>query len=638
MTKKYFLQIVVFFLSLNFLLAQQPPTLYMPRDVSLAYKNGTRNADGSTARFYWQNYAHYQIEMKINPPNRNIFGHEKITYINNSPDSLHTLVFSLIQNAHLPQCARNTDVDSAYFSHGFIIDSFFINGIKTEWKNPVSNFTRNKIHLLKPIATDDSIKIYFVWHYLLTASTNNQPREGVVDSTTFFLAYFYPRIAVFDDYQGWDELNFTELQEFYNDFCDYDFNVTLPKNFVMWSTGELLNANEVLQPEINKRLQIALATDSIIHIATAKENFLQQVTLQNKFNTWKWRAENVTDLAIGVSNHYLWDATSVDVDSVSHRRVSVQAAYDSSSHDFANVTKVAQFSVYNLSHVMPGVPYPYPKMTVFNGLSAMEYPMMVNDFTDDDFNDMQSLTNHEVAHTYFPFFMGINESRYAFMDEGWAAFFELYLTRLEMPKVVADKMWTDFYVKRWLNNNSPGVDLPIITPSNEMQDPSYERNSYGKPALAYLALQDLLGKELFKKCLDEFIDRWNGKHPLPYDFFNTINTVSGQNLNWFFENCFFENNFNDLKIADVFLFKGGARIDLSNPGGYAVPFDLRITFLDKTSETIHYTPAIWKEVSLKPVEKRNIRIMFNNADKKDITTIEILHDVFLDKEKKGDSW
>ena len=375
-------------------------------------------------------------------------------------------------------------------------------------------------------------------------------------------------------------------------------------------------------------------------------NYLEKNIDKNQFKilefpkpkTWKWKAENVTDVAFGISNHYLWDATSIDVDSVTHRRVSVMAAYNDSSLDFKYAARVARFTLDKLSHELPAVPYPFLKITIFNGLSAMEYPMIVNDFTDADFEDMQSLTNHEVAHSYFPFFMGINESRYAFMDEGWAAFFELMLTREEMPKNVADKMWTNFYVKRWLRDNSPGVDLPIITPSNEMHDPAYERNSYGKPALAYLALQDLLGKDLFKKCLDEYINRWNGKHPLPYDFFNTFNNVSGQNLNWFFQNWFFGNNYNDIKIDDVFLYKGGAKITMSNPGGYAVPFDLRVSFLDKTSTVVHYTPAIWKDVANKPADKRIIKIMLPNPDKKDITTIEIGHDVFLDLNKKSDSW
>jgi len=259
----------------------------------------------------------------------------------------------------------------------------------------------------------------------------------------------------------------------------------------------------------------------------------------------------------------------------------------------------------------------------------MEYPMMVNDFTDPDEHDMMSLTDHEVAHSFFPFFMGINESRYAFMDEGWAAFFELLQTREQMPVPEANALWSRFYVNRWITDNSPGVDLPIITPSNELKDPAYERNSYGKPALAYLALKDMLGDELFGKCLREYIRRWNGKHPTPYDFFNTFNNVAGKDLNWFWKNWFFENNYPDISLKEVYLHKGGVRFTLENPGGFAVPITLKLRFLDNTTALLHETPEIWKN-------KKQIQILY--ATKNNLVKVEVVHDVFLDVNLKNEVW
>ncbi|WP_432327961.1 M1 family aminopeptidase [Mucilaginibacter sp. P25] len=258
----------------------------------------------------------------------------------------------------------------------------------------------------------------------------------------------------------------------------------------------------MLQPEYAKRLKASFTSDSTINIASAAELAAHKVTAQKEMNTWTWTANDISDMAVGISDHYVWDAASVVVDDATNRRASMQAAFLDSSEDFHHAVQNGRNSLSWLSHNWPGVPYPFPKMTSFQGFADMEYPMMVNDSHTNDVRFSQFVQDHEIAHTYFPFYMGINESRYAFMDEGWATTFELLIGTSEVGKEKAEALYKNFRVDRWIHDASTAEDQPVITPSSELRG-GYGNNSYGKPSLSYLALKDMLGDQLFKKpCMD----------------------------------------------------------------------------------------------------------------------------------------
>jgi hypothetical protein len=247
-----------------------------------------------------------------------------------------------------------------------------------------------------------------------------------------------------------------------------------------------------------------------------------------------------------------------------------------------------------LSHNWPGVPYPYEKSTIVHGSADMEYPMMVNDGSTPDTTFSRFVAEHEIAHTYMPFYMGINESRYAFMDEGWATTFEYLLGTADVGRDRATAFFQEFRVNGWINDPSPLEDLPIITPADALHASAYGNNAYGKPALGYLALKDMLGDSLFRRALHGYMDRWHGKHPIPWDFFNSVNDLTGRNLDWFWDRWFFSNGYIDLGIAGVR--RTGARyvVTLENVGGFPAPVDVVATWSDGTSETFHQTSAIWE--------------------------------------------
>jgi hypothetical protein len=599
--------------------AAQTTPLYMPRDIKAAFAKGTRSPDGRPGPRYWQNRARYDITVQAAPPARDIRGRETITYVNNSPDTLKQVVLRIIQNIHKPGASRDGDASPDYLTSGVVIDTFQVAGQLKQL--PQNLGTAPGVRLPKALAPHDSVKFAVAWHFPISVESG---REGMIDPTTYFLAYFYPRIAVYDDYAGWDRLPFVDSKEFYNDFNDYTLRVKAPANYIVWATGTLQNPDQVLQKAAAKRLKQSMTSDAVIHVATAADLAKKNITAQQAMNTWVWTARDISDVTLGLSDHYVWDAASVIVDAKAKRRASVQAAYADSTVDFRQSVKNGQFALgwFSDPKNWPGVAYPFPKMTAFQGFADMEYPMMVNDSPQRDPVFAQLVQDHEIAHTWFPFYMGINESRYAYMDEGWATTFELLIGRQENGVAKADDFYKQFRVNGWIHNIATPQDLPIITPSNELKS-GYGNNAYGKPSLSYLALKDMLGDALFKKSLHEYMDRWHGKHPIPWDYFNSMSNASGQDLNWFFNNWFFTNNYIDLAVT-----ASGSTVTVQNIGGFAVPFDMQVEYADGSKATLHQSPAVWQ------ANQKQAAITLPKA----VKSVKLDGGIFMDANEKDNAW
>ncbi|MBS1660514.1 MAG: M1 family metallopeptidase [Bacteroidetes bacterium] len=616
--RKSFAVFIAFILALQ-LNAQ---TLTIPDGIQKAYDKGTRSLNGKPGKNYWQNRGRYTIALTVMPPDNTIRGTEQITYINNSPDTLKSLNMKLIVNVHRLAGRRGAAEDT---SAGIKIDEMQIRGANVPWDNATATSTNQLVDLSQPLMPHDSIKLDIKWHYNLSKRPG---RDGVIDSTTFYLAYFHPRVSVYDDYKGWDTQPHLGSLEFYNDFNDYELSVTVPHDYIVWATGMLKNPGEVLQPEIADRLQRSLTSDSTIHIATAQDLAAKAVTKQNPTNTWKWTAENVSDLAIGISNRYDWDAASVVVDNKTQRRTSMQAAFPDSSEDFHHSVQFGRNSLAWFSNNWPGVAYPYPKSNSFQGFADMEYPMMINDSHEKDLGFAELVQDHEQAHTYFPFYMGTNESYYAFMDEGWATTFEYLIGIAEKGQEAADNFYKQFRVTRWIHG-AHEKENPIITPSPDVTFGA-GNNSYGKPSLSYLALKDLLGDKLFKKALHNYMSNWNGKHPIPWDYFYSMEKGSGKDLAWFFYNWFYTPGYIDLALTKASKTSKGYTLDIKNIGGFAVPFNVIATYDDGTTESFHQTPIVWK----KDQKETSIDIKTD----KTVKSLKLDGGIFMDANVKDNEW
>lgn len=597
--------------------------LYMPRNIKAAYQKGTRSITGQPGPNYWQNHGQYNMDIKVDAETKIVSGQEEILYSNNSTDTLNVLAIRFVNNLHKPTSPRSGAVSEDFLSSGLNITSFVVDG-ETYKVDSKSWGTVGNVKLKKPLNPKSKITVKIQWDYPLSKESG---REGQIDPNSFFVAYSYPRISVYDDYNGWDRIPHTDRAEFYNDFNDYIFSVKAPKNYVVYATGDFLNPDEVLQPEIAARLKKSYDTDEVVHIATAEELKDGKVTAQKDWNTWKFKADHITDVTFALSNHYVWDGGSVIVDTKTGRRASAQAAYNpTTGKDFINSVKYNINALSWFSNNWPGIPYPYLKTIAFQGFADMEFPMMVNDSNFGDPVFAQLVQDHEVAHTYFPFYMGINETRYAYMDEGWATTFEYLIGIAEHGKQAADDFYKKFRVNNYINDKSAEEDQPVISMSDQVSGAGYGNNSYGKASLSYLALKDMLGDVLFKKALHHYMNTWNGKHPIPWDYFNSMNAGAGQNLNWFFQNWFFTNNYLDLAIGKVAAAKGKSLLTVKNTGGFAIPFDVVIIYSDGKKETLHQTPAVWK------VNQKEAVINIPSAKK--ITSVTLDNGIYVDATPK----
>ena len=600
--------------------------LYMPFNVKNAYKKGTRSMDGKPGKNYWQNTADYKIAVKLSPPARTITGTETIVYTNNSPDTISNPIIKLIINIHKPGAARQSATSADYLTEGIIIDKFTENGAEKKLRDAGAN-TSMSVRLSKPLYPKASVTMTFDWHYDVSKQSG---REGMLDSTSFFLAYFYPRVSVFDDIDGWDRMVFTDAQEFYNDFNNYELSITVPKNFVVWATGELQNESAVLQPAFISKFAASKTSDKTINVVTQADLDAKNITIQNETNTWIWTSKNITDVAACISDHYVWDAASVVVDNKTNRRASVQAAYLDKSVNFKKSVEYSHHALDWFSNNWPGVPYPFPASTVVQGFADMEYPMMANDSHMPDPTFQRFVAEHEIAHSWFPFYMGINEHRYGFMDEGWTTAFENLIGNADLGEKDATEFFKQFRVANWVINPSDETQLPVITPANVLSGQGLGVNEYGKPALAYLGLKDMLGDELFRKCLHGFMDRWHGKHPIPWDMFYSFNNLSGKDLNWYWQNWFFSSYYPDIALKNVTSSPGGYNVTIENIGGFAIPTNLMVEYSDGSKEKIHQTAAIW--------EKNQKLTTVAIKTKKKIQYIKLDNGIYMDTDESNNSW
>ena len=564
------------------------PRLFFPRNLQRAYDKGTRSYDGKPGPNYWQNRASYVINAGLQPKKRRLSGEATITYFNNSPDTLRIIRLKLAHDLYRKGGQRAGDVNPADVDEGVRIEALTYNGRPLGEKQRRRHNTFLDIQLDgNPLRAGEQAVITVRWSYTLP-SDKQATRECVCDEGAFFVAYWYPQVAVYDDIHGWADAPYNGLQEFYNDFADYDVTITVPKGFMLWATGEWQNAAGLLDSVYFDRFQKAHTATAVVKVFTEAELKSGTVFKKLKQHVFHYKAADVPDFAFAGSNHYNWDATSVVVDARAGRRTFVSAAYDSKSNDFYRVARIAADGIRLMSTWLPGYPFPYPCMTVFNGNDAMEYPMMVNDASvSEDY--VASLTVHEVSHTYFPFMMGVNEQDYAWMDEGWASFFDFLLA----DSIVGGKS----QVRGYSFIAGTDSDVPPMTRSRFLSGGAYGNAAYGRPQNAYLALLDLLGYDTFHHCMTEYMDRWKGKHPIPYDFFNTFNEVSGQNLDWFWKPWFFEWGYPDLSLRQVARDEnaGSDVIFVQKNGTLPVPVYLEISYSDGSKQSLHYKADVWRE-------------------------------------------
>lgn len=569
-----------------------PQNDFIPTNIQKAINKATRSLDGKPGKNYWQNASDYQIQAKFDPVKKILEGNEKIIYYNNSPDSLDELVIRLYPNFYKSSSARNFRISPESVTNGVELLFLEIDGEQVNLENRSAvNFTNTNliIKLRNKISPQSTSLIKLNWKYDIPLGP--AIRTGMYDSTIFLIAYWYPQISVYDDIDGWDKIDFNGEQEMYNDFNNYDVELELPNNYLVWATGELENPQEIFSQRILERYYKAKLSDSVINIIKKEDYEIGEIVIASKEKiNWKFKANNVTDFAFGCSDRFLWDAVSLKPDKNSDRRVFISAAYKEESKDFQEVAQITKDALEYFSTDLPGVPFPYPSFTVFNGGGGMEFPMIINDESTSSKAATVDLTSHEAAHTYFPFYMGINEKKYAWMDEGMAVM---------LPFKFQEKVEGNEPIGRNASSYSlfagSELDMPPITPSILLRGTSYRMASYQRPGLAYQFLQEILGRDLFRSALNEYMSRWNGKHPIPNDFFNSFEDFLQMDLSWFWKPWFYEKGYPDLAVKAYKKKYNLLEIEIEKVGNIPVPIKISLYNQDENVKETYFTADVWKD-------------------------------------------
>ncbi len=595
-----------FLVSLSVTLGAQV-TLPIPLNMKKAYDNGTRSLNGLPGKNYWQNRANYNIDVAFEPSTRLLKGTEHIVYFNNSPDTLKEIVFKLYPNIYKKGSSRLANFQAEDVTEGVAIGKLLADNVVLPEKNYRIAAT-NMTVLINPLLPGKSVSFEVDFSYYL--NRNSHLRTGEIEPGAYFIAYFFPRIAVYDDIDGWNMNQYLGTHEFYNDFCNFNLSVTVPSGYTVWATGDLKNAERIFKPKYLERIKKAETADGYITVIDSTDLATEHATADEKQHTWIFEASDVTDAVFALSNHYMWQSSSVVTNKLTGRRTRVDAVFNSKHKDYFWVVSDARKTVEAMSFQFPRWPFPYSHITVFDGLDQMEYPMMVNDNPVEDRAESIELTDHEIFHTMFPFYMGTNETKYGWMDEGWATLGEWLISPMIDSSIV-----DEYGVARYENAAGTEMDLPITTLTTQQVGTTMFINSYPKPAMGYLYVKDMLGDDLFFKALHHYIRTWNGRHPIPYDFFNCMNDASGKNMNWFWKRWFFDSGVPDLAIAK-FTVKGTLKqVLIESKGSKPLPIDLTVIYSDGSKENIHRSIAVW--------EKGNKSVLLNFSSRKKVKSLQL---------------
>jgi hypothetical protein len=580
--------IILVVLVFNCISYAQNKKLYEFPEFQKAVFNETRTRSGEAGIKYWQNSSDYKFEVFIDTSKNILNGKGSIIYHNNSPVILKDIHIRLYQDLYKRGTARTLPVSYNDLHDGTYIDSLNINGIQyilnnkpIDPDNVIIFCTDLCVRLADSILSGDSGVIELAWNFIIPSSAVD--RMGRY-SDNYFIGLWYPQVAVYDDIKGWDNSPHLGLKEFYNDFNNFDITINVPYGYMVWATGECVNLESILNKRIIKNLNFAKSHDSIVSII-ALENYFDNTI---KGNSWHYKANHIPDFAFAAAKNYLWKGTSVLVDQQSKRRVFVDIAYPADSIQYLNSIMVAKDAVLWFSNEFPGIPFSYSHATsFFNGTRdgvSMEFPMIANDGIYSDYNIHNAIVTHELCHNYMPFYMGFNETLFGWMDEGWTEFLE--------NKFKGDNysIYEEKDIVKYPNIAGSLCDYPMITSSPELSFSSFELLYLIKPCISLMLLEELIGEENFSKATRDFINNWNGKHPTPYDFFNTFNKYAGDDINWFWEACYFNYGYADLGIKSV----DKNNITIEKKGNVPVSIKLVIIYDDNSQENIYKNLNIWK--------------------------------------------
>jgi len=553
--------------------------------------NGTRSASGAPGPDYWQQRADYTIAVSLDTTEQRVAGTVTIRYTNNSPDTLRFVWLQLDQNLYRPGSKGSMlfPADSRWgvrgFQGGYDIEALQVNG------RPASmhvDDTMGRIDLEQPIPPKGG-RLTVTMSYAFRVPEHGSDRMGR-DGTLYEIAQWYPRMAVYDDIRGWNTDPYFGQGEFYLEYGDIDYSVTAPAGYTIAGSGVLQNAADVLPTVQRERLARASRSDSTVAIITDAE---ARATPTSGTRTWRFRAQNVRDVAWAGAPDFRWDAVNAN-------GVLAQAYYQiaKAGKAWEQAAEQTAWTIRNYSELF--YKYPYPQATSVAGtVGGMEYPMFVMVHYGDPKDDPKSIfgtVNHEHGHEWFPMIVGSNERRYAWQDEG----FNTYLNAFALERRTPGTSPYPGYVNNWRQTVENRIDAPLMTPPDRIAARALGALGYRKPAVVLLALRDnVVGRATFDRAFREYTQRWAFKHPSPGDFFRTIENVSGMDLGWYWRSFWYSTDVLDIGIDNVSMRQqqgqNTAVIALRRYTPVPFPIRLRLLFRDNTTQDVAMPVEVWSQ-------------------------------------------
>ncbi len=573
------------------------------RRLALPTPNQVREGSGTPGPRYWQQRADYTIRATLDTATHVIAGSETLRYANNSPDTLRYLWLQVEQNIYKANSrgAALNPTDARFagrgFEGGYTID--YVRAVRrvgqAAGRIPVKttgNGTMLRVDLDRPLAPGGRAELELAYRFEVPEhGSDRMGREQFPGGWLYEVAQWYPRVAVYDDVRGWNTEQYLGQGEFYLEYGDFDVWITVPRSFVVTATGTLANAVEVLTADQRARLARAARSDSTVAVIPKSEvgQPFSRPAGPRPTLTWHFTAKNVRDVAWAAAANFIWDASG-------YNGILIQSFYPPEANaDWARSTEYARHSIKHYSEKW--FPYPYPTaINVAGPVGGMEYPMIV--FCGHRAGDraLFGVTTHELGHEWFPMLVGSNERLYAWMDEGFNTFMNIYSTLAFYHDTTPRDRGG---ATQWARFIATGLDVPSMLLPDRVPPPLLGQAEYNKPATGlYLLREHILGDTArFDAALREYIRRWAYKHPTPADFFRSMEDGLGEDLSWFWRGWFYRTDVVDLAVDSV-----RARTDSTGPsallylsslGGLPMPVDLRLTYANGATENVRLPVEIW---------------------------------------------
>jgi hypothetical protein len=594
--------------------AAAPPSNYNPRETFAPLDfapsvNRYRSGSGVPGPDYWQNQADYTINARLDPATHSISGTVRIHYTNNSPDTLDVLWLQLEQNLYKPESRGNLSLGGRPgslsvvpkgFTEGMVLDDMRVTvGGRTAMVNPLVSDTRAQLRLPAPLPPASQAEVDISYHYTVPKEPWGG-RTGWMESKNgpiYSIAQWYPRMAVYDDLHGWDTLPYLQ-QEFYLEYGDFDYSVTVPANYIVAGSGELANAGEVLPPAQLARLAQARQSDKTVMIRAASETFGSA----SGTRTWRFTMHDSRDVAFAASPAFNWDAARMNLPG--GRTGLAESVYPVEATNWDRSTEYLKDAVERFS--AKWYPFPWPvAVNVAGPAAGMEYPALAFDPIDASPKSLFGVTAHEIGHSWFPMTVGFNERRHAWMDEGINTFIDVYESDEFNHGEFAPKRDSEYApgggnpVDEILPILADPDAPPIMSRADTIPEKYRHPVTYFKTALGMVLLREqILGPDRFDPAFRRFIASWAFKHPTPADFFRAMDSEAGEELSWFWRGWFYNNWQLDLAVTGIAAFPKdaafpGSTVTVASLDKMVMPVTLRVTFADGTKRDIRLPAETW---------------------------------------------